>query len=183
MFHQYPIIALIGDKGGGKTLTMTALGKMFQSQGMTIFANYTLHDTEYEHIEFSDIVEFPEFLHDGVILIDEAHIGTDAYAFFTKRVKEITKFATQTRKRKLIFIYTTQIFTQTAKRLRALTNYIVYCNPADYPDLFELRIHNREGDNDGYIKTLYLDGEPFYPFYDTNEIIELKENLKKPLTY
>jgi len=174
MVQNYPIVALIGDRGGGKTVTMTAIGKMLKEQGFTIFANYTLIDTDYQHIEFNDIVDFPEYLHDGVILIDEAHIGTDAYAFFTKRVQEITKFATQTRKRRLIFIFATQVFTQTAKRLRNLTNYIVYCNTTDFADVFELRVHNREVENQGYIKTLYLHGAPFYKYYDTNEIIELK---------
>jgi len=174
MVQEYPIIALIGDRGGGKTVTLTALGKMLQARGLTIFANFTLYDTDYQHIEFNDIVDFPEYLHDGVILIDEAHIGTDAYAFFTKRVKEITKFATQTRKRKLIFIFATQVFTQTAKRLRDLTNYIIYCQTTDFSDIFELRVHDRGTENQGYIKTLYLHGEPFYKYYDTDEIIELK---------
>lgn len=174
MIQEYPIVALIGDRGGGKTVTMTAIGKMLKEQGFTIFANYTLIDTDYQHIEFNDIVNYPEYLHDGVILIDEAHIGTDAYAFFTNRVKEITKFATQTRKRKLIFIFATQVFAQTAKRLRNLTNYIVYCNTTEFADIFELKVHNREVENQGYIKTLYLHGAPFYKYYDTNEIIELK---------
>ena len=174
MFQEYPRIALIGDTGGGKTVTLTALGKLYQTKGLTIFANYTLKDTEYQRIEFSDIVDFPEYLHDGVILIDEVHIGTDAYAFFNKRVKEITKFATQTRKRRLVFIYTTQVFTQPAKRLRDLTTYIIYCNTTEHPDVFVLKVHNRDIENQGYIKTLYLHGEPFYKYYDTNEIIELK---------
>jgi len=175
MNKEYPRIALIGDTGGGKTVSLTALGKMYaQLEGLKIFANYTLIDTEYEHIEFNDLVEFPEYLHDAVILIDEAHIGTDAYAFFSKRVKEITKFATQTRKRRLIFIYATQVFTQTAKRLRDLTTYIIYCDITGTPDYFKLKIHDRSMDNMGYIKTLYLYGKPFYKYYDTNEIIELK---------
>ena len=174
MFTEYPRICIIGDTGGGKTLSMTALGKMYAAQGYKIFANYTLHDTKYEHIEFNDLVDFPEYLHDAVILLDEAHIGTDAYAFFHTRVKEITKFATQTRKRRLIFIYSTQVFTQLAKRLRDLTTYIIYCNLTDMPDIFELKMHNREVENQGYIKTLYLHGEQFYKYYDTNEIIELE---------
>ena len=176
MFNEYPRIAFIGDTGGGKTLSMTALGLMFaQTNNLKIFANYELlNDVEYEYINFEDIVDFPEYLHDAVILIDEAHIGTDAYAFFTQRVKSITKFATQTRKRRLIFMYTTQIFTQTAKRLRDLTTYIIYCNTTTIKDVFKLNIHNREVENDGYIRTLHLHGEPFYKYYDTNEIIELE---------
>ena len=174
MFTEYPRICLIGDTGDGKTLTMTALGKMYAELGYKIFANYTLFLTDYEHIDFEDIVDFPEYLHDAVILIDEAHIGTDAYAFFNKRVKEITKFATQTRKRHLIFIFNTQVFTQVAKRLRDLTTYIIYCSSTENKDYFKLMIHNRKIENQGYIKTIYLHGEPFYKYYDTDEIIELK---------
>lgn len=175
MFNEFPRIALIGDTGGGKTVTLTAFGKMYaQINGLKIFANYTLHDTVYEHIDFNDIVDFPEYLHDAVILIDEAHIGTDAYAFFTQRVKDITKFATQTRKRRLIFIYATQVFTQTAKRLRDLTTYIIYCETTTIKNVFKLTVTNRSIENEGYIRTLYLHGEPFFKYYDTDEIIELK---------
>ena len=175
MFNRYPIVALIGDRGGGKTVTMTALAIMYAKEnGLKIFSNYTLYHVEYEHITFNDIVEYPEYLHDAIILIDEAHIGTDAYAFFTDRVKDITKFATQTRKRKLIFIYTTQIFIQVARRLRDLTDNIVYCETTAIKDVFKLTITDRSIENDGYIKTLFLHGEPFYKYYDTDEIIELK---------
>lgn len=175
MFNEYPRVAIIGDTGGGKTVSLTAFGLMFaQLNGLKIFANYTLHGVDYEYIDFNDIVDFPEYLHDAVILIDEAHIGTDAYAFFTTRVKEITKFATQTRKRRLIFMYSTQVFTQTAKRLRDLTTYIIYCKTTEIKDVFELSIHDRSIENQGYIKTLFLHGEPFFKYYDTNEIIELK---------
>ena len=172
MFSEYPRVALIGDTGDGKTLSMTAIALMYQAQGLKIFANYTLKGVKYEHIDFEDIIDFPEYLHDAVICLDEAHIGVDAYAFFNKRVKDITKFATQTRKRRLIFMYTTQVFTQAAKRLRDLTTYLIYCKPTEIEDVFELKIFDRSAEN-SYIKTIYLYGKPVYPFYDTNEIITL----------
>ena len=175
MFNRYPIVAIIGDRGSGKTVTMTATGKIYaQENNLKIFANYTLIGTDYEYITFNDIVDFPEYLHDAVILIDEAHIGTDAYEFFTHRVKDITKFVTQTRKRKLIFIYTTQVFTQVARRLRDLTDNIIYCETTTIKDVFKLTITDRSLDNNGFIRTLYLHGEPFFKYYDTDEIIELK---------
>ena len=171
--QEYPIIGFVADKGAGKTLTMTMLAKQYELAGMTIFANFNLYGIEYEHIEFSDIVDFPEYLHDGVIFIDEAHIGTDAYAFFSKRVKEITKFATQTRKRRLIFIYSTQVFTQVALRLRNLTNYIIYCQETTTKGIILLDIHDRNPD-DSFIQSKIFDGRPYFDMYDTNEIIELK---------
>lgn len=173
MFSEFPRIAFIGDTGEGKTVAMTALALEYYKAGMKIFANYTLKGVEYEHIDFKDILDFPEHLHDAVILLDEVHIGTDAYAFYTELVKEITKFATQTRKRRLILMYTTQVFTQAAKRLRDLTTYIIYCKQIDQKDMFELRVFNRDFENNGYIKTLYMNGKGVYKYYDTNEIIEL----------
>lgn len=172
MFNEFPRVALVGDTGDGKTLSMTAIALMYKSKGLKIFANYELKGVDYEHIDFEDLVDFPEHLHDAVICIDEAHIGVDAYAFWSKRVKDITKFATQTRKRRLIFLYTTQVFTQAAKRLRDLTTYIIYCKPTDVEDVFKLEVYDRSFEND-YIKTIYLYGKPIYPFYNTNEIISL----------
>lgn len=170
---KYPRIAIVGDTGTGKTLTMTMLAKEYQKAGLKIFSNFTLYGIEYEEIEFNDIVDFPEYLHDGVILIDEAHIGTDAYAFFTARVKEITKFATQTRKRRLIFIYTTQVLTQVAKRLRDLTTYIIYCQETITAGIIYLEIHDRNPD-DSFIQGKVFDGRSYFDNYDTDEIIELE---------
>lgn len=170
---QYPRIAIIGDTGGGKTLTMVGMAKKYYDAGMTVFSNFTLIGIPYQHIEFKDIVEYPEYLHDAVILIDEAHIGTDAYAFFSKDVKAITKFATQTRKRRLIFIYSTQVLTQVAKRLRSITTYIVYAQELKgLKGVISLDFHNRNPDN-SYIKSRIFDGRPYFGMYDTDEIIEI----------
>jgi len=171
--NEYPIIGIVAARGSGKTLTMTVLASAYASAGMNVYANYNLYGIPYEHIEFNDIVDYPEYIHDGVIFIDEAHIGTDAYAFFSKRVKGITKFSTQTRKRHLIFIYSTQVFTQVAKRLRDLTDYIIYCQEMRVKGIIALSIHDRNPD-DSFIHSRILDGRSFFENYDTDEIIELK---------
>ena len=171
--NEYPIIAFVAKMGSGKTLTMTVLASEYEAAGMKIYANYNLYGIPYEHIEFNDIVDYPEYIHDGVIFIDEAHIGTDAYAFFSKRVKEITKFTTQIRKRHLIFIYSTQVFTQVAKRLRDLTDYIIYTQEMKVKGIIVLSIHDRDPD-DSYIQSRIVDGRAYFGAYDTDEIIELK---------
>ena len=176
MYNEYPITCILGDRGWGKTVTMTMLAKKYHDEGLTIFSNYKLIGIPYQHIEFNDIVDFPEYLHDGIILLDEVHIGTDAYAFFTSRVKKITEFATQTRKLRLLMFYSTQVFTQPAKRLRDLTNYIIYCEPDEIKNWFILNIYDRSKvSEDGYVKSIKYNAKPYYSMYDTNEIIKLND--------
>jgi len=171
--NNYPIVAIIGDRGAGKTLTMRALAENYKKEGLNIYANFTMSDIDYTRIEFDDIVDFPEYLENGVIFLDEGHIGMDAYNFFSRKVKDSTKFMTQTRKRKLTIYFSTQIFSQVARRLRLLTNYIMECRETDTAGLIYISIFDRMKvvHNDGFIRELYLDGRPFFDKYDTDEII------------
>jgi len=169
--QPFPIITLVGKKGHGKTLTMTALGVEYHRvDGLNIFANYDLYNVDYRPITFHDLAQFPEWLHDGVVLIDESHIGADAYAFFSQQTKDIAKFLTQTRKRRLTIIMTTQIFTQMAKRLRLLTDYIGECQRTDVEGIVRLDIYDKDNSYE-HVNGLFLDGRPYFQNYDTTQLI------------
>ena len=171
----YPITALIGDRGDGKTLTLTAIAMTYHRQGQNVYANYTLKGIPFKKVDFETLASFPDWLHDGVVLIDEAHIGVDAYDFFSNRSRDIVKFTTQLRKRRLSMFYTTQIFTSVARRLRLLTNYTIECFRTETRGVIRLNLFDRsqlKSSLNGYIKTLIMDGRPFFQNYDTNEIIE-----------
>ena len=174
---EYPIVAVVGDRGDGKTVTMTALAYAYEKEGKKIFANFTLIGIPYTKITFQDLADFPEYLSDGVVLLDEGHIGIDAYQVFNSRVQNITKFSTQTRKRKLIVLFSTQVFTTVAKRLRNMTNYIFECNKTNVKGVVNVNVYDRNQikNGGGYIKSITIDGRPFFDMYDTNEIIELEE--------
>ena len=167
---EYPIVALLGDRGDGKTLSLTTLAKVYSKAGANVYANFDLYDIEYTHIDFTDLIDYPEYLHDGVILLDEAHIGADAYAAFESSVQSITRFATQTRKRRLTIFYSTQVLTQTVKRLRQLTNYIYECQGSDINGVIIIDVYEKYEYR--YVKTIVLDGRNSFDNYDTNEIIE-----------
>lgn len=166
---EFPIIAVIGDRGSGKTLTTVNIADEYQKAGIKVFSNFTLVGIPYKHIKFSDIVEFPEYLHDAVILLDEAHIGIDAYDFFKGTVRGITEFSTQIRKRRLVIIYTTQVFTTVAKRLRQQTDYLLYCNELNVKGL----IHTQMWDNKTkeFLHEKVSDLRRYFESYDTNELI------------
>lgn len=173
---EYPIVAFVGDRGDGKTISMVALAYVYQQQGFNIYANFTLKGIPYTKITFQDLADFPEYLENGLVLLDEGHVGVDAYQVFTKRVQDITKFTTQTRKRKLTVYFSTQVFTTVAKRLRNMTNYICECNKTETRGVIDIKIFNKNKiSSGGFIRRITLDGRQFYDYYDTNEIIELDE--------
>lgn len=182
MYNQFPRVAIIGDTGDGKTTTMTALAVMYHSQGYKIFSNYDLKNIEWTYLDPADMAElmFQEDspLENCVILTDEAHMDLSAYKFFNKQVQDLGDFATQTRKRKIIWLYTTQVFTKLVKSIRDLTTNFVYCEKVQ-DGFYKLEIYNRNLRNDGYIKTLFLKGEPFYKYFDTDEIIRKTLNNEK----
>ena len=123
---DYAIVGIIGRRGSGKTVFLTKLATEYHNNNIPIFANFSMDIPHYE-IDFNEIATFPPYLHDCVLLIDEAHVGTDAYQFWNQTVKDITDFITQIRKLHITMYYSTQVFTQVAKRLRDQTDYIFQC--------------------------------------------------------
>lgn len=176
MTVEFPIIAVVGDRGDGKTLSMVALAHAYYVLGFKIYANFTIYGIEYTKVNFDYLAEFPDDLHDGVILMDENHVGMDAYDAFLKRVKNITLFTTQLRKRRLILMYSTQIFTQVSKRLRNLTNYIFECKGTDIKGVIRVSVYDRNAVEDVPSHRFYLDGRQFFKSYDTNELIQMATN-------
>jgi len=128
MKTEYPIMGIVGGRGFGKTAFMTAFGYDSHLQGYQVFANYTLK-FPYEEISLEELSVLPAHVHDCVVLMDEFHMDLDAYDFFTKRARSLTKFVTQLRKRRVTFLYTTQYIEQIAEWLRGQTDYIVTMRP------------------------------------------------------
>lgn len=183
MFNEYPRVCILGDTGDGKTTSATAIALMYHQQGKKIFANYELIGIPYEYLDPKDIHEMmfqdDSPLHDCVILTDEAHMDLGKFSSWKTSVQDVGEFATQTRKRRIIWIYTTQVFDNLVKTLRDLTTNLIYSTKID-KDLYKLEIYNRSMKNKGYIKTLYLNGEPFYKYFISEQIIKKTLDVKSP---
>jgi archaellum biogenesis ATPase FlaH len=163
------VVALIGDRGTGKTLFSTSLAKFYSEQGVTVFSNITYRGFAYTPLKFADIKNFPEWLRDGVIILDEMHVGADSYKFLSKDVQGITTFITQIRKLNLSFIYITQNFSTIVKRLRIQTNHSYQFRKIE-DGIAQIDIF----DNMNFymkLNTIIFNGRSFYGNYDTNQLI------------
>ena len=170
---QYPITAILGDRGAGKTCFMTALAAAYHKEGKKIFTNYHLFDIPYQKITLKEMVELPEWLNNSVVLIDEIHVWADAYDFMGKPARALATFATQLRKRKVNWYYTTQVFTQAPLRVRRQTNYFMVMQNTKGKGIFKCQVIDRF--NNDIINEFNFDGKPFYDKYDTDEVITVEK--------
>jgi hypothetical protein len=164
------VIGFIGDRGTGKSLFAVSLASYYAHYNIKVFTNIKLKGIPYIPITFKEVAEFPEWLHDGIIIMDEMQVGADSYNFFGKTERGITEFITQIRKANLNFIYITQNFTTVAKRLRMQTN-LSYQFTKIEDGIAKIDIF----DNMNFyqlVNTIFFDGREFYGNYDTKQIIK-----------
>jgi len=174
MTTEYPIVCILGRRGSGKSLFGVKLADDYHKSGITIFSNYNMTIPHHD-IDFNELASFPEYLHDCVIFMDEMHIGSDAYDFWKQRVKNITDFITQIRKRRITLYYMTQVWKQVAKRLRDQTDYIFQCSNLQ-SNRFIVEIFDRyQVPPDDYITSIIYDGSKYYNMFDTNQLITMDE--------
>lgn len=120
-----------------------------------------------------EMAELPDELTNAVVLMDELHVGADSYDFMKSSSKAFYMFATQLRKRKVNWYYTTQIFTQVAKRIRMQTDYLITMENTRKEHLFNVHVYDRrkvENINDP-INQFKFDGSDYFSEYDTDEVI------------
>jgi hypothetical protein len=180
MIVESPIVAIVGNKGSGKTLFLTFIAEhAHYMENRKVFSNFDLTEIPYERFDYQMLAELPEHIENAVILMDETQMGADAYEFLSKQSKGITKLATQLRKRKLDLYMTTQRFSFISKRLRDLTDFIFAMevlrdqNQQIIRGMARVEIYDR---NDPFreipMKDFTFDGRPFFNHYNTNEIID-----------
>ena len=128
---KYPIRAVVGRRGSGKTLFLTYTADYLSKSGKLVVANFHLFDIDYQYMSFKDIYKNLNDLYDCILMLDEGHVGSDAYDFFRKNTRKLTDFITQIRKRHIEIWTTTQIFKQLTKRFRDQVDYIYLAQATD----------------------------------------------------
>jgi len=189
---QNPIFCIIGERGAGKTLCATALVVSYtEVDKMKAITNYkTFGIKNCENRAFSWIKSHLDEINDTVLVIDEAHVGADAYEFFHSGVKALTDWITQIRKRNVTLFVITQRFETLAKRLREQVNYIIQVTETEVVGQPLVEIFDRgKAVGDDFVRDFILKGRQYFNKYDTNEIItdstddeKVKNPTKSPVT-
>jgi len=163
------VICILGERGSYKSCYAVSLAHDYAQQGVNVFTNIELKGIPYKKITVHTLASFPDWLRDGIIIIDEAHMGTDAYKFLTHDVQNATMFITQIRKRRLNFVYITVDFGMIAKRLRDQTDLFFYTTLIEDPKALIEVVDKRN--NHTLLNRFIFDGSPYFDKYDTNQII------------
>jgi len=170
---EYPIILILGNRGGGKTLYMTAYAvDAYNLEKAKIYSNYHLFGVPYKYMTLKEMIESLNVLENCILLVDELHVAIDSYKFLDSNVKQFTEFITQIRKRKITLIGTTQRFTLLAKRFRDQVDYIVTSERTRVKGIAKYTWNDLESRPDSVVVwQKVLDLRDYFKYYDTNQII------------
>ena len=182
------IIAFIGMRGSGKTLSMVKFISEKYEKGFNIFSNFELKLKENKKgsVQYLDKKFFVNYAESGldiknsVVAIDECHVFFDSRNAMLKRNKIFSKFVTQSRKRSVDLIYTTQDKSpmyflksgQVELRLRKLTDMLIFCECIKSKG--HTFIVNSYCNQYGELLTKKtFHGDKYFSMYDTDQIIDI----------
>lgn len=157
------LMGIMGKMGEGKTLTMSVLATyLAKKTGAPLFANYHLRGAEY----FNNVGRLWE-MDTAIVCLDELWLTMDSRLW--KDNVALTRFINQTRKKKLVIMYTTQHINQIELRVRRGTDILVFCQKVigghwlNFLDYQYMQLGRR---------FLLPAPEKFYHIYDTFEVLE-----------
>lgn len=164
------LVAIVGGLGSGKTLTLTFLAFKQFLKARKVFSNYKL---KFPFIPTRNIGDI-DAMQAGFFAGDELWAWIDSRA--SKHVKNmvIAGILLKSRKRDLDIVYTAQSFMQMDKRVRNVTDFIVYpeLNKSETKcTAYWYEKNTMESPNPRPLSFSRFNTAPFFKLYDTNEEI------------
>jgi len=148
--------------GAGKTLSQSVFAEyMHAKTGVPIYANYKLKNA----LPFNKMSDLWA-IDNAIVCIDEIWISMDARLW--KDNVTLTRFINQSRKKRLIIIYTTQHIRQVEMRVRNATDFLVLCEKKAGGHW----LHFCDWQNRTILRSYFLDKpDRFWYIYDTFELV------------
>ncbi len=174
-------MAVVGELGAGKTLTMTYLiWRNYYYKKKKVFSNYTLYGIPFTLV--NSINDF-EKIQDGVFGGDELWSWADSRLSQKSRNRFISTILLKSRKRGLTIIYTTQSFDQIDKRIRKITDFVAYPIINRTGEVCKvLLFRGAKPSPTNLMHTLYFKTKPIFELYNSNEEIgEFLEEDDEPM--
>lgn len=158
------LMAILGELGSGKTLSLTYLALRNYYKGRNIYANYAL-----KKIPFTLITQPEQILqmHDGFAALDELWTWADSRASGSKKNKFITPILSKSRKRGVHLGYTCQYFKSIDIRIRTVTDFVCMPKMNEKESICRLFIYS----NPSMVlqRVFKFRAAPIFELYDTNE--------------
>jgi len=160
------LMAIIGELGSGKTLSLTYMAFRNWLKGKEIFSNYRLN---FPHVRVKSIKQIDK-MREGFFAGDELWLWLDSRASRKKVNIVVSSILAKSRKRGIHIAYTTQSFRQIDIRIRNITDF--FGIPKLSPDEKYCTFHMVS--NPGYerIRSFRFPTHPFFNLYDTSEEID-----------
>lgn len=174
------IVAYLGGKGRGKTLTMTKDAYDYYLMGYRVMTNMDNINFPAQIITNEQIKQINKDSNivNCVLMIDEAQVFFDSRMSQTSGNKNFSYFIQQSRKRNIHIFYTAQFVNDVEKRLREQTD--IKATPKIDEDTSVVEVTytdltTSEEDIDGTIRppervTLVFDAEPVFNLYQHEEM-------------
>lgn len=185
------IIGFIGGIGQGKTVSAVKYINEEWKKGKRILTNIKLKFNSDKRIENLTSEFFKNYKNSNVemynttILADEIHVYVDSRKSNSPINQTFTRFVTQSRKRSVNLVFTTQdedpatfrISGQPDLRLRKLVDIIILCEKIKCSNdmvFFKNTFYNHSGNLLG--RPLLFFGKDYFDLYDTDEIVDMEED-------
>ncbi len=167
------VIAIVGQPRSGKTLLMTIILKNdHDDKNNRIFSNYKL--TFAHEILNKDFMK--KYVKDKETLINSSIGLDDVHTFMESRISGSVKnrigsyFMLQTGKNNIDLVYVTHFIGMVDKRLRAITEYVLYPTFDKEKDLLKVKIVDvfRRKTKKKIIRNV----SKYFKLYDTTEVVD-----------
>jgi hypothetical protein len=160
------LMAICGNLGAGKTLSLTYLAWRNYRKGLKIYSNYEL-SFPYEPINnINDVLN----MNDGFFAGDELWHWLDSRASMSKKNSVIGNFLLTSRKRGVNFAFTAQSFGQIDIRIRRVCDFLALPQMNANETVCRLIIFTYPSLTP--IRTYKFRTAPIFDLYNTNEVID-----------
>jgi hypothetical protein len=165
------IVGFIGELGTGKTLSMTWFAEnKFHKHKIPVYANYGFKHRK----QFLKKPDDMKNLKNGCIALDEVWLWLDSRAFMKKQNKFLSGILLKSRRRGLDILYTAQDFSQVEKRLRNITDILVYPEMSPKMTTCYAKAYSRFSGKQLY--TVQIKTKPVFKLYSHTEELDYLED-------
>ena len=158
------LMAVLGELGSGKTLSLTYLALRNHYKGRHIFANYHLHK-----IPFTLVTKPDDMLNmkDGFLAADELWTWADSRVSGSARNKFVTMILAKSRKRDIHMAYSVQYFKSIDIRIRTVTDFVCLPKMNEKETVCRLFVYS----NPSMVlqRVFKFKAQPIFDLYDTKE--------------